>query len=370
MSLKDKLRDTPKADGRKLYRTYGVAENPFPTSNQTSGNPHYSVPEDEEAEDRLATFFREGRSEVLVVLGTQGVGKTNFLNYLENEILEAKADSDDHYVVRYMADPEPSFDGIIRTVLQELGPSHLRALGKSIRKSKEPLRSVKSFDLRAMLVAVSKDPDDEQTLQYAMEWLLGFRLLNAHRNSLDVSFRLDTVESRTSVLRDYIVVSVEAGLLKGIILLLDELEKQAGVLGPTAVVRYLSAMRAIIDSLPKYLFLIIAVTPDAMRRYSSALPAFRSRLENQTILSPLQDFAEAAKLADFYQRHAREAAARTQKGEPGARNLVDKDEMREAFDHAQKSSQRRGDEGVRQREFLNTLHRIAEAKIQALSGSG
>ena len=154
------------------------------------------------------------------------------------------------------------------------------------------------------------------------------------------------------------------GKVNGIFLLLDELEKQAGVLGPTAVVRYLSAMRAIIDALPKYLFMVIAITPDAMRRYSSALPAFRSRLENQIVLSPLQSFDEAQSLAAFYVNKKREAAKQAGKT-GGAQDLVTEIEMRSAFEEAFKASQRRGDDGVRQREFLNTLHRIAEEKIQA-----
>jgi hypothetical protein len=369
MSLRDRLRQQPQADQKSILSRYGVLSNPFPTSNQTSGNPHYPIQEDKEAEERIIAFLREGRSEVLVVLGTQGVGKTNFLNYLENEITEAKVELDDYYIVRYMADPEPSFDGIIRTILQELGAEHLKKVANALALDFDPLASMKSFDLRQALLHLIKAPDDEDLLRLAMEWLLGFRLLNAHRNALGVSFRLDTVESRTAVLRDYILLSSELKLLNGIFLLLDELEKQAGVLGPTAVVRYLSSMRAVIDALPNYLFLVIAITPDAMRRYSTALPAFRSRLENQIMLSPLRDYGEARNLALFYIGEARKAASRIgNTGKLGSDELVSEEEMSEAFEDAKRASERRGDEGVRQREFLNTLHSIAEQKIQQLSG--
>lgn len=362
MSLRDRLRETPQSGKNEILATFGVLENPFPASNQTFGNPHYPIPEDEEAEESLVAFFREGRSQVLVILGTQGVGKTNFLNHLESEILEARDEDKDYYVVRYMADPEPSFDGIIRTIFQELGSSHLKSLGKAVAKKPDSLAQVRSLDLRQMLSAISKAPDDDDMIRHGMEWLLGFRVLNAHRNRLNISFRLDTVESRTSVLRDYVLLSAEMSLLKGIFLLLDELEKQAGVLGPTAVVRYLSAMRAIIDALPKYMFLIIAITPDAMRRYSSALPAFRSRLENQIALPPLRDFKEAKELAAFYDRKAHEAAKATV-----SKELVTEEEMQNAFAELSKISQSRGDSGVRQREFLNKLHQIAEERIQGVA---
>ncbi|MEO9491655.1 MAG: BREX system ATP-binding domain-containing protein [Nitratireductor sp.] len=367
MSLRDRLRQQPKADQNTILTRFGVLSNPFPTSSQTSGNPHYPIPEDSEAENRILSFIRDENSEVLVVLGTQGVGKTNFLNYLESEIADAMVELDDFYIVRYMADPEPSFDGIIRTILQELGTDHLKNVAKELNSNNAPLDKLKSFDLRQALFKLMKAPDDEEILRRAMEWLLGFRLLNVHRDTLGVSFRLDTVESRTAVLREYILLSSELRLLKGIFLLLDELEKQAGVLGPTAVVRYLSSMRAIIDALPKHLFLVIALTPDALRRYSSALPAFRSRLENQITLRPLLDYDEAQKLARFYLDEAKKAAARAEEVELGNDELVTEQEMADAFANAKRASERRGDEGVRQREFLNSLHSIAEQKIQALN---
>ena len=104
-------------------------------------------------------------------------------------ILEARDEGDDYYVVRYMADPEPSFDGIIRTIFQELGPTHLQRLSKAVAAKPEALSVVKSFDLRQALQALSRSPDDEDLLRLGMDWLLGFRVLNAHRSGLGVSFR-------------------------------------------------------------------------------------------------------------------------------------------------------------------------------------
>ena len=50
----------------------------------------------------------------MVVEGTQGVGKTNFLSYFESEIQETLAEREGYYLVRYLADPEASFEGTIR----------------------------------------------------------------------------------------------------------------------------------------------------------------------------------------------------------------------------------------------------------------
>lgn len=373
MSLRDKLAGAQRLAGNKakVLEAFGVAGNPFPTANQTAGNPHYPIREDDEAEERVSAFVRDGNSEVLVVVGTQGVGKTNFLGHLEQEIRET--DLGGYYVVRYMADPEPSFDGTIRAVMQELGTGHLKRVVSTLAEKGEAaagaLADVRSYDLRQAMLALIRSGDEQRAFELCLEWLFGFRVFKAHREALGVNFRLDTVESRTAVLRDYVLLGARLGTLSGIFLLLDELEKQAGVLGPRAVVRYLSALRAIIDALPRYLFMIVAITPDAMRRYASALPAFRSRLDNQITLRPLANFGEARDLAQFYLDCARERAGASGAPRMGhVGNVVTEEEVETAFAEAEEASRRRRDEGVRQREFLNRLHNFAEAKIREVLG--
>lgn len=214
------------------------------------------------------------------------------------------------------------------------------------------------------LVATGRETDGDSAAKLMMEWLLGHRLLKAHRQSLEVQFRLDTVESKTAALRDLVQVSGAAGVLEGIFLLLDELEKQGGVLGPRAVIRYLSAVRAIVDALPKRLFLMLAVTPDALERYSFSLPALRSRLENRIELSPLTEIDEAVKLAQFYIDDARRRASRSRSA-GGAEQIVEQRNIENLYRELESDATRRGDTGVRQREFLHRLHTLAERTVRA-----
>lgn len=369
MSLSDRLKNERPVSGETILDALGVSYNPFPSSNQSTGHPHFPVAADEAAEEQILQFLDHGDSHVLVVLGTQGVGKTNFLNHIQSELESVKAQIGGYYLVRYMADPEASFDGIIRAVFEELGVDHLRRVAESLVTSREPLASVRSYDLRNALLALSKDPYNDDLFSACLDWLFGLRLLNIHRTHLNLNFRLDTVESRTAVFRDYISISAEVGALSGIFLLLDELEKQAGVLGTRAVVRYLSALRAIIDSLARHLFLVVAVTPDAMRRYSTALPALRSRLENQVVLSPLSTVREAMELADFYIRKAKENVPHRMSERKPIQpypEVLSRNQVVNAFIEAENRSLRRGDDGVRQREFLNLLHSMVDEKIERL----
>ena len=364
MSLRDRLRENRSADiGSRLYGRFGILENPFPASNQTTGHPHYPLDADREAEDRIFDFLDNGRSQVLVVAGTQGVGKTNFLNHCEAEIRDARQELNGYYVVRYLADPEASFDGTTRRLFEELGIEHLVDLAKALRSKKSPIEQARGHDMRTALRRLARG--DDGVGERMMEWLLGHRLLKVHRLSLGVQFRLDTVESKTGALRDLVQVSDEAGVLKGIFLLLDELEKQGGVLGPRAISRYLSAVRAIVDALPKRLFLMLAVTPDALKRYSDVLPALRSRLENRIELPPLTEVGEAVRLARFYIDRARQKGRESRTGEGGSEEIVGEEEIENLYRELENRSPKRGDAGVRQREFLHRLHRAADETIRA-----
>ena len=364
MSLRERLAERQGADfADRLYQRFGLVGNPFPAASQTSGHPHWPTPQDDEAEDRIVTFLDDGRSQVVVVEGTQGVGKTNFLNHFEAEIRSVLSE-ERYYMVRYLADPEPSFDGMTRRLFEELGIDHLEKLSGGLAGDDTPIREARSRDMREALRRLAEDPTDEN-LSLMMEWLLGLRVLKSHRTAIGVQFRLDTVESKVSALRDLVQVSGSAGTLEGVFLLLDELEKQGGVLTPRPLARYLSAIRSVVDALPRRLFLMMGVTPDALRRYHEMLPALRGRLQNQITLSPLENENDALGLQDFYVETARRTARNERNGQGGREGVVKLNEVKERFATLLEQAERRGDQGVRQREFLHELHLLAEGAIRA-----
>lgn len=363
MSLREKLRELDNDPASDLYEGFGILFNPFPASHQTAGNPRFPAVQDEEAEDRVVTFFRDDTSQVVVVEGRQGLGKTSFLNHFETEVRTALKDREGYYVVRYLADPEETFDGTTRRLVEELGKDHLTDLVQELKEDQRFIEEARSHDMRVALRSIVRS-EDEETKQLMMEWLLGLRLLKAHREALGVQFRLDTVESKTAALRDLAQVSGKAGVLKGIFLLLDEIEKQDGVLGIRAVMRYLSALRAMIDALPRRLFLMIAVTPDALRRYSESYPALRSRLQDRLELKSLNSAKAAKRLAEFYLDEARRAASK-ERGETNREwpDVLSAKEITECFRELQGQAQKNAYDGVTQREFLHELHRRAEENL-------
>jgi len=275
------------------------------------------------------------------------------------------------FVIRYIPDPEPSFDPLIRSIFDDLGDNHLKKLARALvatRNLERLLDAVRTGDMKRMLQSILNAAEDDQdeldeVTKLAQEWLLGLRVYKAHRERLGVNYRLDTVESKTRALRDLVFCSYSTGTLEGVFLLLDELEKHDFSLSKTMVVRYLNAIRALIDALPRNLFLMMAITTDALGRYSEMLPALRGRLANVVQLRPLQTPKDAIGLYLFYERKARESA---EKGgdendwTAGSSHILQDEVVRALFRELAGESTI---EGVRQRDFLNELNRRTQEII-------
>lgn len=383
MGLRDEIRgrrDSVQAASPETERfnAFGIVDNPFPSASQTQGHPHMKTEADEQVVSYVKEYDSSRSSQVVVIEGDQGTGKTNLLNYYEREFKELYREEDGFYVIRYYADPEPGFDKMLARVLQELGSGFIQEVGQAIAKLDEDkcnaiVEIARLSDMRTVLRSLRKaalESEDAlgRTAEAAIEWILGFRLLKRHREVLGpIHFRLDTVESRTQALRDLVFCSAELGALNGVILLLDELEKQDDTKSKMTILRFLSAIRALIDALPRYLFLMAAMTPEARRRYFEMLPAFAGRLQNRVELPYLKSQDAAVELHRFYLEEAKKRAASAQGRDApdDARSVVSEGEAVTVFDTLMESSRNRGDEGVRQRDYLNELHKVAE---QALTG--
>lgn len=363
------------------FDEFGIVDNPFPSASQTQGHPHRKTDADELIIPYIKNYHNERSSQVLVIEGDQGTGKTNLLNYYEREFRELYREEDGFYIIRYYADPEPGFDKMLARILEELGSSFVKQIGQAIAELDDPradaiFEIARPGDMRTVLQRLCESakrpggvPDD--TAEAAIEWILGFRLLKRHREALgQIHFRLDTVEARTQALRDLVFCSAELGVLNGLILLLDELEKQDDTKSKLTVLRFLSAIRALIDALPRYLFLMAAMTPVALRRYFEMLPAFAGRLQNRVELRFLESRDTAVELYRFYLEEAK-SKARSKEGRiarsdvRSVRSVVSESQAASAFDELMESARNRGDEGVRQRDYLNALHKLADEALSA-----
>ncbi len=370
MSLRERMGRAPQSNGEVSYfETYGVEGNPFPAAGQPSGHPRMEDEIDDEFERRVRDFESAERpSQVVLVEGTQGVGKTNLLNYYEQQLRDFYEGDEAFYIIRYYPDPEPSFDSVVRRIFQGLDHGHFERIGRALSDASPDVRNdakevARNHDVRIVLNSLEHAGGESETLsecaRLALEWFGGLRILKKHREGLGVDYRLDTVESRTQALRDIVYVSERLGLLKGILLLLDELEKQDYSLSKTPVLRFLSAIRALIDALPRNLFLVLAMTPQARLRYFAMMPALAGRLQDILELSPIEEFEQAKALCDFYIERAKENARASEDARgkvQGNQAIFDEEELRQLFDEVNERSSERGTEGITPRDFLHRLH--------------
>jgi hypothetical protein len=356
---------------RRLYERFGVTVNPFPGAAQTSGHPHLDTDADRQVDMAVKAFVQGAGSNALAVTASQGIGKTNLLNAYETA-LRRELVGEGYYVIRYMPDPEPSFDPLVRSIFEQLGEEHLRRVAKAAAEPqrtdsvRQLLDGIQSRDVRNVLERLrdvakeGQDADLAERATLAYQWLIGLPPRKLHREALNVSFRLDSVESRTRALREVAYFSAGLGELKGIFLLLDELEKHGSTYSKGVVLRYLSALRALIDALPKYLFLMVALTTDALERYRETLPALKGRLANEVTLYPIRSDTEAVQYWRFYLERAREDArleAQVQSwSRQGTEEVVTEPQALSVFRELRRLSMIGG---VRQRDFLDRLNRLA-----------
>jgi hypothetical protein len=76
----------------------------------------------------------------------------------------------------------------------------------------------------------------------------------------------------------------------------------------TIVSRYLSALRTSIDTLPKYILFIVALTIDALNRYREMFSPITGSLTNEVQSSPIRNEEEAVKLFQLYLNHVKKEA--------------------------------------------------------------
>ena len=369
--------DTKESSDAQLWKEFGILGNPFPSAHQTAGHPRSLEKVDNTVLEQLKHFFATGNSETVMIEGTQGTGKTNLLNHYQDELSALAAEEEGFYVVRYYANPEPKLDELLRQIVQELGVDHLKTLAIKLialgdTESDKAMAAARNPDFRTMAKRLSRMEADSENLDYAcvcaLEWLTGLRVLKRHTENIGVYFRLDTTEARLQGLHDLVILSGNLGVLKGIFLLLDELEKQDDLTPSTAnIVRYLSSLRALIDALPRYRFLMLAITPSARGNYFRLYPALASRLQGNILtLQGLENFNEARKLYTLYLTTERKRSLKI-KGDDvsqaGEKDLFQTKRLDELFSLALHNAQKRS-EILTPRTWLDYLHRESEELIK------
>ena len=357
----------------RMYRRYGVLDNPFPVAGQPAGPPRLEDAADAAVAGRFRRFEEGGHvSQAVVIEGAPGAGKAALLDHYEEQFRDYCGGRGAYYVIRHQ--PAPAVSWLLYTILRSL--DHMEKIGRKLAlcgaaESREVKECAQSPDVRIVLDSLAHAAESDarlvQCARLARAWIAGRRVAERHHAALGVSSRLFRLDARMQALRDVVSVGARLRLVDGIVLLIDELEQPVYSLGRMPVLRSLVPVRELIEALPERLFLMMAMTPRARERYFALLPKLAGRLQDRIPLSPIMYPLEAERLSEFYVARAREAAQSSPMAageDQGASELFGAAEVKRIFRRLRDRSEARGTEGVTPRDFLHTLNQEWESRVR------
>ncbi len=337
------------APAKKSYGKLGYDRNPFPTRGEVRADIYHSREELKELEQKLASFvFNGGKGAFFAIEGNRGVGKSNFLQHVELKLqgLDAAKGIAVRYVGSQLVSPRHLGEAIVAALTEG-------RMQTWISKSPKVAPYLVGTDLGrfAQNVGASKPagPDLAQAAKFLMRWLSGHQTYIQERThyGLWAKERLDP-SAAFPYLRAIVDDMVRLGILRGVVLLIDEAEDF--LTEPDASDAHAAALKALVNSFNfDHLFIVMAGQEGAIARVGTALTSLSSRWRVKKI-EPLRTSKAAVQLAQAY---LGDAASKTNR-KPGDV------EIEAAFGRlASKYSS-----GVSQRDLLAELHEWVEQAAQ------
>ena len=310
------------------YEEFFLLSNPFPILGQ-----FYGICVDQESVKGeftrvLRDFYRDSQSRIMTMLGSTGAGKTNLLRFLEQTLKswrepgsEKKAVTDLFTV--FVEQPQGSYLEIHRQIISQLGALFFTEFFLAVRRRDINLSELPAElpgtnpELIRALVHIAQRNSGQLSLQDAPgqnsiirepqsyrilgEWLQGVKLIAAEKRQLgNVSAEVNKSSTvAIKFLSDLIKIFLQAGLFKGIVILIDEFEEVFSGLPATSQAQYAQDLRNLFDSHPEGVVFVVATTPIA-ERLQQISPALQRRLGAGVQIEPISDEDTALKYAQAY----------------------------------------------------------------------
>lgn len=338
----------------KRYQRLGYKTNPFPKQGQVDGDTYVRRAELSELEQDLARFLGGGeRGSVWAIQGAIGYGKTNFLKAVEREIQKGLADGTlSATACRFVPSLALTPRRIIDEMLQGIGETAIVAL---IRHPSTPTVAAhfRTTDYgRFWESARQAAVPVEKSAQFLVRWLSGQQTYKAEREQYGVTARERLPPAVAfPYLRELLDMFDTTGLLKRIVLLLDEFEdlEQLPKAGRT---EYVQVLKTLLNAFNwRGLYVVIAGQPAAFTTIGESYPSLASRWR-PVVLQPVGNTDAAVELATPYKGAARLDPSR------GADDLVPTPaDIKAAYIRLYEKTRH-----VSQRRLLTSLHEWVEEK--------
>jgi len=336
------------APAKKNYNALGYERNPFPARGEVRSDVYFPRPELKELENKLQSFvFDKGKGAFFAIEGNRGVGKTNFLQFVESKL--GSLSPEKGIAVRYVASQLVSPRHLGEAVVAALTEARFKTW---IGGGPKVASYLVETDLGRFARYARKDKPTGSALaeaaKFLMRWLSGHQTYAAERQQygLWAKERLDP-GAAFPFLRAIVDSMVSAGSVRGVVLLIDEAEDLLTEAETRDV--YAQALKALVNSFNfEHLFIVMAGQEGAISRIGTQLTSLASRWRVRR-LDPIKSAKSAVELARAYLGDATKE-----------RNRRPNDvEVEAAFGRLAPQYPT----GVPQRELLSELHEWVENKV-------
>jgi len=303
-----------------------LALNPFPPSLGTPTERLINIWADrkeikEQLEDIIKASITNRSTEIILLHGDVGSGKTHtikyFKNVIENDELFEEDETKPRVISFYIPNPGRRFLDLYRRFIVEVGRDRLvdfandyagfvyetflkrllrRVEDGDIRREELPMFFLDEFiksEIRDILkLKVENFPNfgmvllelrDKTLEDLAWSWLIGQKLYAADIRLLQVRGEIDSDENALRAFSALIQILIDVGY-EEIFIFIDEVEAMIGV-ESRETIRYSESLRNLVDEHPDGIFLLFACTEaqwsDLLERF---VPAFLSRAPNRNRL--------------------------------------------------------------------------------------
>lgn len=302
------------------YESYGFLKDPFPTNAQESYKICYNQDNVKKIFiQKLKSFISNQKIETLLIDAEHRVGKTNFLLHYYHELNDIFLEKGDDFKNIYLREYGDNYLVLHKAFIETLGENFVIELLTKLKDNKKVLDEISDTDFKKGLDSCMNSPSlygfDSKKVTIFYEWLGGIKCTQKKLNEINIFSNITTSSLAIRYFKDFIKMSRKLGIIKGLIIFLDEFELIFGESITRAKRdKYLQDIRSFIDEIQVGSFVVCAITPYALVNLSQDYQALKARFGESISLSPIRNSDEAIAYANQYIEFARSEFKNKNKG--------------------------------------------------------
>ena len=340
------------------YKMYGFLRNPFPVNVQEFHRICYNQ---DKAKNiflmRLRSFIENQKIETLLIHADHRVGKTNFLRYYFNDLKGISKNRGNDFNYAYIREYNDNYLIFHKAIIDELGVDFFIELFNKIKDDTGILNEIQETDFKKGIQSCIEcvTLSDELNFEYIFlffEWFKGIKYPPKKLDKIGVSSSITTSSLAIRYLKDLIEVSRISGVLKGLIIFMDEFESIFGEsVSRGKRDKYLQDIRSLLDEIQTGIFIVCALTPNALLELSK-YQALKARFGESISLSSIRDVDEAIAYANEYINFAKDEV----KNNKDVKNIITEKDIKKIYNDFD-------EEEIKQGYFFEKLHYFIEDEI-------